>query len=181
MMWQSKMTWPMTWHPFSPVGHPVWPPYLATPSGPRQAPRLATLVWPPIGHPVRPCLAYRLATPSGHPRLAPSGPVWPSVWPPRLATPVWPPRLATSSGHLSGPPSGPRLAPVGHPVRPPSGRKKKKKNFFFFLVVVAGWKRGQKIFQFSIPKIPKIPKFPELPELRGLCVRSREKKKVFLA
>jgi hypothetical protein len=40
------------------------------------------------------------------------------------------------------------------------------------LVVVAGWKRGQKIFQFSIPKIP------EFPELRGLCGRSREKKKV---
>jgi hypothetical protein len=43
------------------------------------------------------------------------------------------------------------------------------------LVVVAGWKRGPKIFQFSIPKIPK---FPEFLELRG---RSREKKKVFLA
>jgi hypothetical protein len=52
------------------------------------------------------------------------------------------------------------------------------------LVVVAGWKRGQKIFQFSIPKIPKIPKipeFPEFPELRGLRGRSREKKKFFLA
>jgi hypothetical protein len=43
------------------------------------------------------------------------------------------------------------------------------------MVVVAGWKRGQKIFQFSIPKIPKFP------ELRGLRGRSREKKKVFLA
>jgi hypothetical protein len=49
------------------------------------------------------------------------------------------------------------------------------------LVVVAGWKRGQKIFQFSIPKISKIPKIPEFPELHGLRGRSREKKKVFLA
>jgi hypothetical protein len=46
------------------------------------------------------------------------------------------------------------------------------------LVVVAGWKLGQKIFQFSIPKIPKFPEFPKLRELRG---QSREKKKVFLA
>jgi hypothetical protein len=44
--------------PSGPVGHPVWPPRLAT----RRAPPLA-----PVGHPVRP----RLATP---------------VWPPRLAT-----------------------------------------------------------------------------------------------
>jgi hypothetical protein len=49
------------------------------------------------------------------------------------------------------------------------------------LVVVASWKRGQKIFQFSIPKIPKIPKFPQFLELRGLRERSHEKKKVFLA
>jgi hypothetical protein len=58
------------------------------------------------------------------------------------------------------------------------------------LVVVAGWKRGEKIFRFSIPKIskiskipkiPKIPKFPEFPELRRLRGRSREKKKVFSA
>jgi hypothetical protein len=49
------------------------------------------------------------------------------------------------------------------------------------LVVVAGWKRGKKIFRFSVPKIPKIPEFPEFPELRGLRGRSREKKKVFSA
>jgi hypothetical protein len=58
------------------------------------------------------------------------------------------------------------------------------------LVVVAGRKRGQKIFQFSIPKIPEFPEFPkfhefpelpEFPELRGLRGRSCEKKKVFLA
>jgi hypothetical protein len=48
----------------------------------------------------------------------------------------------------------------------------------YFLVVVASWIRGQKIFQFSIPKFPE---FPEFPELRGLRGRSREKKKVFLA
>jgi hypothetical protein len=40
------------------------------------------------------------------------------------------------------------------------------------LVVVAGWKRREKIFRFSIPKIP------EFHELRG---RSHEKKKVFSA
>jgi hypothetical protein len=43
--WHSKMTWPMTWLPSGPVGHPVWPPRLAT----RRAPCLA-----PVGHPVRP-------------------------------------------------------------------------------------------------------------------------------
>jgi hypothetical protein len=36
-------------------------------------------------------------------------------------------------------------------------------------------------FRFSIPKFSKFPEFPEFPELRGLRVRSREKKKVFLA
>jgi hypothetical protein len=94
--------------------------------------------------------------------------------------PIWPcraPRLATPSGHPSGTLSGPCRAP-----RPAAiGSKKKKKFFFFFLVVAAGWKRGQKIFQFSIPKIPKIPQFPQFLELRGLRGRSREKKKVFLA
>jgi hypothetical protein len=70
------------------------------------------------------------------------------------------------------------VAPAGHPIQPPSSREKKKKKKKNFLVVGAGSKRGQKIFQFSIPKIPKIPK---IPELRGLCGRSREKKKVFLA
>jgi hypothetical protein len=49
------------------------------------------------------------------------------------------------------------------------------------LVVVAGWKRGEKIFWFSIPKIPKIPEFLEFPEFPKLHGRSREKKKVFLA
>jgi hypothetical protein len=52
-----------------------------------------------------------------------------------------------------------------------------KINKFIFLVVVAGLKREKKHsgFWFSIPKIPKIL------ELRGLCGRSRKKKKVFLA
>jgi hypothetical protein len=46
------------------------------------------------------------------------------------------------------------------------------------LFIVAGWKRGEKIFRFPIPKIPE---FPEFPELRKLHERSREKKKVFSA
>jgi hypothetical protein len=78
--WHSKMTWPMTWLPSGPIGHPVWPPPSGHPSSTPSGP-----VWPPLGHPVRP----RLATP---------------VWPPHLATPsspvghpVWPP-LGTSSG-----------------------------------------------------------------------------------
>jgi hypothetical protein len=96
-------------------------------------------VWPPVGLPVQPCLAT---------------PIWPPVWPPCPAPsgppsshPVWPP----PSGH-------PRLAtPSGHPVRPPSGRKNKIK---FLLVVVAGWKRGQKIFQFLVfnPQVPRAPR-----------------------
>jgi hypothetical protein len=45
------------------------------------------------------------------------------------------------------------------------------------LVVVVGWKRGQKIFQFSVPKIPKIPKIPKFPKFP----KFPEKKKVFLA
>jgi hypothetical protein len=126
-----KVNNPSVRHPVWPVGHSVWP---------RRAP-----VWPLVRHPVWP------------PSSTPSGPVWPSVLPPRLAT-RWEPRLA------------PRPAAVES--------KKKKKKKIFFLVVVAGWKRGQKIFQFSIPKIPKFPKFPELRGLRG---QSREKKKVFLA
>jgi hypothetical protein len=105
----------------------------------------------------------------------------------------------------------PRLAPVGHSVRPrlapclaaPSGHprlatpsgprraprpaavesKKKKKKFFFFWMLLPDGKEGKKYFsfRFSIPKIPKIPKFPKFPELRGFRGRSREKKKVFLA
>jgi hypothetical protein len=67
--------------------------------------------------------------------------------------------------------AGLRRAPRPAAVR----SEKNNNNNNNFLVVVAGWKRREKIFQFSIPKIPK---FPELPELRG---RSREKKKVFSA
>jgi hypothetical protein len=71
------------------------------------------------------------------------------------------------------------MAPVGRPVRPPSGQKKikskNKKNYF--LVVVAGWKRGEKYFGFRF----SIPKIPEIPELYGLRGRSHEKKKVFSA
>jgi hypothetical protein len=67
------------------------------------------------------------------------------------------------------------MAPVGHPVRPPSSREKKiKKNNFFWLLLPAR-KEGKKYFSFRF----SIPKFPEFPELRGLRRRSREKKKVF--
>jgi hypothetical protein len=125
---------------------------------------------PSVRHPVWPV---------GHSAWPPSGPVGHLVWPLSSGHP----RLATLSGHpVWPPPSGPRPAAVG------SKKNKINKIFIlFFWVVVAGWKRGQKIFQFSIPKIPKIPKFPEFPEflefpeLHGLRGRSREKKKVFLA
>jgi hypothetical protein len=139
------------------VRHPIWP---------RRAP-VGHFVWPPVGHPF--------------------GPVWPSVWPPRLAIPVWPPRLAIPVWPPRlAPRQAPRLAPhlatrSGHtlsgPVGHPSGRrrvgKKKKKIFFFWLLLPAG-KEGKKYFSFRF-SIPKIPEFPELRE------RSREKKKVFLA
>jgi hypothetical protein len=47
-----------------------------------------------------------------------------------------------------------------------------------FWEVKLDWRSCKRTRQFSIPKIPKIPEFPEL---RGLCRRSREKKKVFWA
>jgi hypothetical protein len=72
--------------------------------------------------------------------------------------------------------------PRGHALRgygPVRTRKKFKILFIYFFVVVAGLEREKKFtifgFRFSIPKIP------ELPKLRGLCGRSREKKKVFSA
>jgi hypothetical protein len=60
---------------------------------------------------------------------------------------------------------------------------KNKNKILFFLVVVAGWKKGQKIFQFSVfnPQDPRVPRVSEFPELCGLRGRSHEKKKVFLA
>jgi hypothetical protein len=95
--------------------------------------------------------------------MAPVGhSVWPH-WSPRLALvehSVWP-RLAPSIWLCLAP----RLAPI----------RTLEKNLIFFvfvLVVVAGWKRREKIFRFSIPKIP---------ELRGLRRRSCEKKKLFSA
>jgi hypothetical protein len=82
----------MTWHPYGPVGHPVWPHRLAT----RRAPCLATPSGP-VGHSVWPCRAPRLATPSGHP-----------VWLPRRAprtapsgTPSGTPALSRGSGRPS--------------------------------------------------------------------------------
>jgi hypothetical protein len=82
---------------------------------------------------------------------------------PSVRHPIWPRRA-------------PRLAPRRAPC--PAPIKSKKIKIKYFLVVVAGWKRGEKIFRFSIPKIPQI---PELRGLRGLRGRSREKKKVFSA
>jgi hypothetical protein len=108
---------------------------------------------------------------------------WPR-WAPRLAlrlaplghsvSPRWAPHLALlgTLSDPSGTPSGPRWAP--HPA--PVGSE--KKIIISFLVVVVGWKRGEKIFRFSIPEFLE---FPELPELCGLHGRSREKNKVFSA
>jgi hypothetical protein len=90
------MTWPMTWHPSGPVGHPVWTPRLAT----RRAPHLA-----PVGHPVWP---PRLAT-----RRAPC--------PAPVGQPVWPPRLATRRAPCPAPVGQPVWHPVRHPIRPSSG------------------------------------------------------------
>jgi hypothetical protein len=45
--WHSKMTWSMMWHPSGLVGHPVWPPRLATPSGHPSG----TPILPPSGTP----------------------------------------------------------------------------------------------------------------------------------
>jgi hypothetical protein len=120
----------------------------------------------PVGHPIRPCWAPRLApsgTPSGShwaPRLAPSstpsGPVGHSVWPPS----------GTPSGPIGHPVRPPRRAPVWPPSGTPSGRRQvekiKIKIIYLFLVVVAGWKRGQKKFQFSVfnPQDPRVPRAP---------------------
>jgi hypothetical protein len=109
---------------------------------PRWAPRLARRhpVWHPVGHwpPVWPPSARRA------PLLAPVGPP--------VRHPVWPP-----SGTLSGPRRAPCPAPVGS----------KKNLFFIFLVVVAGWKRGEKIFRFSVfnPQDPLVPQDPRDPRV----------------
>jgi hypothetical protein len=62
--------------------------------------------------------------------------------------PVWP-RLAPRQAPHLAPRRAPRLAPRRAPVE---SKKKKNNNFLFlfFLVVFAGWKRGEKIFQFSV-------------------------------
>jgi hypothetical protein len=82
----------------------------------------------------------------------PYWPVWPFVWPP----------LGTLSGHVGYlvwshwvprlVPLGTSFGPVGHPVGQPSSRKKKNNNFIKkkISVVVADWKRGKKIFRFSV-------------------------------
>jgi hypothetical protein len=133
---------------------------------------------PFVRHPVWPRREPRLATLSRHSSGTASGPRWaprPAPSGPSSGHPVWPP----PSGH-------PVWPPVGHPVWPPSGTlssqrrvEKNKNNFFYFifLLLLPAGKEGKKYFSFRF-SIPKIPKFPEL---RGLCGRSREKKKVFLA
>jgi hypothetical protein len=86
-------------------------------------------------------------------------PIWPPVWrpgwPPGWSGPYWAPRLA------------PRRAPRRAPHPAPVGSKKNILFYFnlfiyLFLVVVAGWKKGEKIFRFSVfnPQDPQDPRVP---------------------
>jgi hypothetical protein len=97
-----------------------------------------------------------------------------------------PPRLARRVLRLapSGTPSGPIWYPVWPPSGTPSGRhrveKKIKKKIC--LVVVAGWKRGQKIFQFSVfnPQHPQAPQIPQVPQVpRASRAKPREEEGFF--
>jgi hypothetical protein len=68
----------------------------------------------------------------------------------------------------------PSLTLHGRAVASARTREKNKNKIIFIFIFLGCWlleRSGKKMF-------PKIPKFPEL---RGLCERSREKKKVFLA
>jgi hypothetical protein len=88
MTWQSKMMWPMTWHPSGPVG---------TPSGPVEHP-----VW----HPVRPPSGTPVWPPSGTPVLS-RGSGRPSIYEPLDRCPFGPPTVALPFTYIK--PSNPPL------------------------------------------------------------------------
>jgi hypothetical protein len=113
---------------------------------------------------------------------------------PSICHPIWP-RLASRLapvGHPvrppSGPPSGSRWAPVGHPVRPPVwhlvwpplGRKinKFKLFFYFFGCCCQLEKRGKNISVFGFQS-PRSPRSPRSPSSANFAGKAARRRRFF--